>query len=79
TSTDSTWSGFEFANIQIGADYKIAQKVALAPFFSLSFGQFRHRATTTTGNNMSNTMDEDFTRKSIHEWILIGARVAFMP
>ena len=38
----STWSGFEFANLQVGADYHVAPKVALAPFVSVSFGQFRH-------------------------------------
>ena len=32
SSTDATWSGFEFANLQVGADYHVAPKVALAPF-----------------------------------------------
>jgi opacity protein-like surface antigen len=79
TNTDSTWSGFEFANIQLGADYKIAPRVALAPFVSVSIGQYGHRSETTTSGNMSNTTDDDLVRTSTHEWILIGARVAFAP
>ncbi len=78
---DSTWSGFEFANLQVGADYHVAQKVALAPFVSVSFGQFRH-VSTTVNNPMSMTSmttDEDVVETSIHEWILFGVRAAFMP
>ena len=78
---DATWSGFEFANLQVGADYHVAPKVALAPFVSVSFGQFRSVSTTTT-NQMtmtSMTTDEDVTNTSVHEWILIGVRAAFMP
>ena len=79
SNTDATWSGFEFANLQLGADYHVAPKVALAPFLSVSFGQFRHTSTKTTTGMTSNTMDEDVTDTSVHEWILIGVRAAFMP
>ena len=79
SNTDATWSGFEFANLQLGADYHVAPKVALAPFLSVSFGQFRHTSTKTTTGMTSNPMDEDVTDTSVHEWILIGVRVAFMP
>ena len=46
--TDFGWSGFEFANLQLGADYSVAQRVVVAPFVSVSIGQFRQRSTTTT-------------------------------
>jgi len=79
SNTDATWSGFEFANLQIGADYHVAPKVALAPFVSVSFGQFRHASTETTTAMTTTTMDEDVTQTAVHEWILIGVRAAFMP
>jgi opacity protein-like surface antigen len=79
TDTDSGWSGFEFANLQLGADYKIAQKIALGPFGSVSIGQFRHLSTTNTVGNNATTNDQDLAKTSLHEWILIGARVAFAP
>ena len=79
SSTDATWSGFEFANLQVGADYHVAPKVALAPFVSVSFGQFRHTSTETTTGMTTTTMDEDVTETSVHEWILFGVRAAFMP
>ena len=76
---DSSWTGFEFANVQAGADYQIGQKVAVGPFISVSFGQFRHNETTTMTGMTSNTVDVDLAKKSIHEWIMFGARISFMP
>jgi hypothetical protein len=51
----------------------------IAPFLSVSIGQFRGISTTTTAGNTTTTMDQDVAKTSLHEWILIGARVAFMP
>ena len=79
SNTDFGWSGFEFANFQTGADYKVAQKVAIAPFVSVSIGQFRNTSTTTTTANNKNEMDQDLEKTSLHEWILIGVRVVFAP
>ena len=79
SNTDQTWSGFEFANLQLGADYHVAPKVALAPFVSVSFGQFRGISTKTTTGMTTTTTDEDVAETAVHEWILIGVRAAFMP
>jgi len=79
SNTDSTWSGFEFANLQVGADYHVVPKVALAPFVSVSIGQFRHISTKTVTGTTTTTTDEDVAATSLHEWILIGVRAAFMP
>src|SRR5262245_17343659 len=76
---DSSWTGFEFANLQAGADYQIGRHVAVGPFMSVSFGQFRHVETTTTIGTVSTTDDVDLAKKSIHEWIMFGARIAFLP
>jgi opacity protein-like surface antigen len=79
TDTDSGWSGFELANLQLGADYKLAPKIAIGPFLSVSIGQFRHLSTTMAIGNNTGTTDQDLAKTSLHEWILIGARVAFAP
>ena len=79
SNTDSTWSGFEFANLQFGADYHVTPQVAVAPFVSGSIGQFRHISTTTTTGMTTTTTDEDVANTSKHGWILIGVRAAFMP
>jgi len=79
TNTDSTWSGFELANFQAGADFHVASKIVLGPFISLSLGEFRRTSTTTSNGNMSTTDDQDLAKRSLHEWIMFGARIAFMP
>lgn len=79
TTTDSSSSGFEIANLQVGADYAVTSRVAVAPFVSVSFGQYRSSSTKTVIGSTTTTLDQDYDKKSLHEWILIGARVAFAP
>jgi opacity protein-like surface antigen len=79
TTTDIGFSGFEFANLQVGADYDVASRFVIGPFFSLSFGQYRNRSTTVSGGSSSSTTDQSPAKESIHEWFLIGLRAAFKP
>ena len=79
TTTEATWSGFEFANLQVGGDFHLAHRVALGPFFSLSLGQYGSTSTTTSNGTTSTTMDRDLAKTSLHEWIMFGVRGAFMP
>jgi opacity protein-like surface antigen len=79
SNTDSSWSGFEFANLQAGADYRVSPLFAVAPFVSVSIGQFRGISTKTATGMMTTTTDQDLAKTSLHEWILIGVRAAFMP
>jgi outer membrane protein W len=79
TTTDSSWSGFEFANIQVGADYEIASRFVIGPFVSLSFDQYRATSTTISRGSSSTTTDQNLAKESVHEWFLIGVRAAFKP
>jgi opacity protein-like surface antigen len=79
TNTDWTRSGFEFANLQAGADYYLAPRVTVAPFLSVSIGQYQNVSTTTTIGMTTSTTDDDLAKKSLHEWIMIGVRFGFMP
>ena len=55
--------------------------MALAPFVSVSFGQFRDVTTTTAiaGGGMTTPNEQELAKTSWHEWIFIGVRAAFMP
>ena len=79
TNTDLTSSGFEIANLQVGADYALTSRVVVAPFLSVSFGQYQSSSTKTVIGSTTTTTDQDYDKKSVHEWILIGARIAFAP
>jgi hypothetical protein len=75
----SKWSGYEFVNVQVGADYRVSPLVALAPFVGVSLGQFHHVSTTTSLGMTSTTTDQDLAEKSFHEWIMIGVRLSLTP
>jgi outer membrane protein W len=79
STTDTSWSGFEFANLQVGADYRIASRFLIGPFLSLSFGEYRNISTTLSRGSSSSTTDQSLAKESIHEWILIGVWAAFKP
>ena len=79
SNTDYGYSGWEFANFQTGADYKVAQKVAIGPFLSVSIDRFDSLSTTVSTANNTGMTDDELVKKSIHSWILIGARVAIAP
>ena len=79
TDTDVSRSGFEFANFQAGADYYLTPRVTVAPFISVSIGQYQSLSTTTTIGATTTTTDDDLAKKSLHEWIMIGLRFGFMP
>ena len=79
---ETSRSGFEFANLQAGADYYLAPRVTVSPFISVSIGQYQSVSTTTTigtTTTTTTTTEEDLAKKSLHQWILIGVRFGFMP
>ena len=82
SATDYAGSGFEFANLQFGLDYEVVHRFLVAPFISVSFDQYRylsHSARADNGIPITATRSGSPAKESIHEWILLGVRVAFMP
>jgi len=79
TDTDATSSGFEIANLQLGLDFPLTSRLLVAPFLSVSFGQYQSSSTKTVAGALTTNVDQDYDDKSVHEWVLIGARFAFSP
>jgi opacity protein-like surface antigen len=74
---EDSWSGFEFANLQVGADLQILRRLILGPFISFSLDQFRNF--TRTLNSPAMTAKYDVSNRSVHEWLFFGVRIAFTP
>ncbi len=71
---DVTFHGWEFFNVQLGADYQVAPSFGIGPFVQFSLGQYSSgNATSTTGGSSSG----DITNKTTHEWLQIGVRGTF--
>jgi len=61
----ATYKGFEFANLQLGADFVVTKSLAVGPFASFSFGQF---------SSVGGDLDGDIEDKAFHEWLVLGVR-----
>jgi outer membrane protein W len=68
-SADATFKGFEFVNLQLGADWLVAKDFGIGPFVQVTFGEY---STLEAGGTST-----DITSKSMHEWIQLGVRGTF--
>jgi outer membrane protein W len=66
-------SGFEFVNLQVGGDFRVAPAFSVGPFLSFSAGRY-DSASLTLG---SSTVSQDIANKSFHEWLLFGVRAVY--
>jgi outer membrane protein W len=62
-------SGFQFFNVQAGADYKVTPNVGLGPFLMFSVGEYTNGSRTLPGELVQN--------KTPHEWLTFGIRGVF--
>lgn len=62
-SADTT--GFEFLNLQAGADYKVSEQFSVGPYLLFSIAQY----SSVEGNDIQN--------KAVHEWLNFGVRGKF--
>jgi outer membrane protein W len=61
-TVESDFKGFEFLNIQGGADFKVADSFAVGPFLSFSLGQY------------SKAGDQDIEETAMHQWFTLGVK-----
>ena len=83
TEVSSTLEGFEFLNLQAGLDIAVAEHVKLGPFLSFSLGQYGSGSAECSGGACSALevfgAEADIENKALHQWLVIGARVAYTP
>jgi outer membrane protein W len=65
--------GFEFVNLQAGADFKVANNVAVGPFVSFSLGQYSSFSVDPEVPGLT----DDIPNKSMHEWLTLGVKGSF--
>jgi outer membrane protein W len=74
--------GFEYLNLQGGADFKLSPAFGLGPFVSFSLGQYDHVDGEVRGvigdDVIALDVDEDLDDKSFHQWLTLGVRGSFM-
>jgi hypothetical protein len=71
---DTSMRGWEFVNIQVGGDYKVAPGLALGPFASFALGQYGSQSVEINGQSQT----EDVANKTMHQWLTFGIRGSFV-
>jgi hypothetical protein len=75
----STGHGFEFINLQGGADFSVAPGFGLGPFLSLSVGQYSTESTSCSGSCLASSSEsKDIDKKAMHQWLTLGVRGTFV-
>jgi hypothetical protein len=67
--TDTSVSGFEFVNLQVGGDYRVNEQFAFGPYLQFSVGQYS-KADLGAGS-------DDIQDKALHQWFGFGLRGTF--
>lgn len=77
----SMFSGMQWVNLGIGADFTVAPKLTVGPYANATLGQYTHLSRTVTGAGPASVdLDgpvDDFGEKRVHSWISLGVRGAF--
>jgi outer membrane protein W len=69
----TSFSGFEFAALQGGVDFKLTSRFAVGPFATFTVGQYSTRSTTFEGQSASEGIDE----KALHFWLMGGIKAQY--
>jgi hypothetical protein len=66
---DFSFGGFDFFNVQAGADFKITRNLGIGPFVVFTSGQF--------SSFSSSNGSEPNAPAALHEWLTFGIRFAY--
>jgi len=69
-------SGWEFVNLQLGVDFAVGSSVKIGPWVGFSLGQYSTGSISDSTNGVSQDLG---SRKTLHEWLMIGVRLVFLP
>ena len=68
-TVDISFKGFEFLNLQGGADFKVGNAFSVGPFLSFSLGQYSKAS--------ANDQSADIDKTALHQWLTFGAKGTF--
>jgi hypothetical protein len=68
-----TYSGWEFLNLQVGANYKVTRKFGFGPYVAFGLGQYG--SVDVSSGDQSQSID--IAQKEVHEWLQFGLQGAF--
>jgi outer membrane protein W len=73
-SASASAKGFQFFNVQAGADYKVLPALGVGPFVSLSLGKYTSTSSDNTTPGSPGSASGDIQNTAFHEWLILGIR-----
>jgi outer membrane protein W len=70
---DITLKGWEFLNLQLGADYRVSDQFGIGPYVMFSLAQY----STLEGESGGFSASVDIEKKAMHQWLGFGVRGKF--
>ncbi len=74
TSASVTDSGLDYVTFMVGADYKPTPNFGVGPFVNFALGQYSDGSVSGPGN--AQTQSASIPNPALHEWLMIGIRIA---
>ena len=73
-SAGSSYSGFQFVNVQVGGDYKVMPNLGVGPFVMFSLGEF---SGCSFSGGLAGGASCSIPSSALHEWLTFGIRGAY--
>lgn len=70
-----TWAGLELPLAELGVDVRVAPRVSLGPYVSVSFGRFTSRSERPVGGSAAR---DPIDHRDAHGWAQAGLKVTFL-
>jgi hypothetical protein len=74
-----TYSGFEFARLAAGLDFRVSHLFGVGPFVEVAFGSYGHVHSTGGLFSSSVATDAGITDTALHDWVTFGIRGVLFP
>ncbi len=73
-STGGSYSGWDYAIFQVGADYRgLVDNLSVGPMVMFGLGQYNNASVSQGGQSASNSIPN----QALHEWLTLGIRGAY--
>lgn len=72
-----TFDGWNFADVMVGLDFRMARGLGFGPYLELTSGSFGSDSESVSGGGSSQSASSDFSSTSSHQWFTLGVRGTF--
>lgn len=76
-TNQQTLDGWNFGDVMLGLDLRVAEGLALGPYLEFTSGSFGSESVSQTGGGSTQSGSVDISSTSPHQWFTLGVRGTF--